>query len=54
METDILDSTIRAYISQLRDNNKLRQVAFFSEKMILAELNYEIHDKELLAFIEVF
>jgi hypothetical protein len=32
----------------------MQPVAFFSRKMSAAELNYEIHDKELLAIVEAF
>jgi hypothetical protein len=29
-------------------------MAYLSRKMALAELNYEVHDKELLAIVEAF
>jgi hypothetical protein len=32
----------------------LRPVVYLSRKMALAELNYEVHDKELLAIVEAF
>lgn len=32
----------------------LRPIAYFSKKMSLAEYNYDIYDKELLAIIKVF
>ncbi|KAL5597079.1 uncharacterized protein BROUX77_007027 [Berkeleyomyces rouxiae] len=34
------------------DDGKLRPVAFFSKKLTPAEVNYEIHDKELLAVVK--
>jgi hypothetical protein len=40
------------YLSQMKDSI-LHLVAFFSRKLILAEYNYEIYDKELLAIINI-
>jgi hypothetical protein len=37
--------------SQYDENGVLRPCAYFSKKNTLAECNYEIHDKELLAII---
>jgi hypothetical protein len=51
---DASNYAIGAYISQLDEKGKLRLVAFFSCKMSLVELNYDIHDKELLAIMEAF
>lgn len=50
IETDASDFAISAILSQYHDK-LLRPVAFMSRKMIPAELNYEIHDKELLAVV---
>jgi RNase H-like domain found in reverse transcriptase len=41
-------------ISQPNLEGRLQPVAFYSRKMIPAELNYKIHNKELLVIIEVF
>jgi RNase H-like domain found in reverse transcriptase len=41
-------------ISQPDSEGRLRPIAFYSQKMIPVELNYKIHDKELLVIIEVF
>jgi hypothetical protein len=54
VETDASDYTIGAYISQPDKQGKLYPIAFYLRKMILAELNYEIHNKELLAVIIYF
>jgi hypothetical protein len=54
MEMDMSNYAIRAYISQLDEKEKLCLVAFFSHKMSLVELNYNIYDKELLAIMKVF
>ncbi|KAI7411517.1 hypothetical protein KC336_g12012 [Hortaea werneckii] len=52
LETDASDKAIGACLSQPDDKGKLRPVAYLSRKMTPAELNYEIHDKELLAIVE--
>ena len=52
VETNALDYTIRVYISQKDNNRKLRPIAFYLRKMNPIELNYKIHNKELLAIVE--
>ena len=54
VETDASDHCIAGILSQFDDEGILRPVAFFSKKMIPAECNYEIYDKELLAIIRSF
>ncbi|KAM0701567.1 hypothetical protein Q7P35_010475 [Cladosporium inversicolor] len=54
VETDTSDKAIRACLSQADDKGKLRLVAYLSRKFTLAESNYKVHDKELLAIIEAF
>jgi hypothetical protein len=51
VETDASDAAMGAVYSQVDERGKLRPVAFFSKKFSPAELNYEIHDKELLAIV---
>jgi len=41
-------------LSQYNKDGKLRPVAFLSQKLAPAELNYEIYNKELLAIIRCF
>jgi len=53
LETDSSDLAIGAVLSQYHDNT-LHPVAFFSRKLTAAEINYEIHDKELLAIVASF
>ena len=36
------------------DDGQLHPVAFHSRKFEVAEINYEIHDKELLAIVDSF
>ncbi|KAM0713385.1 hypothetical protein Q7P37_010347 [Cladosporium fusiforme] len=54
VETDASDYAIGACLSQPNEKRKLRPVAYLSRKMTPAELNYEIHNKELLAIVEAF
>jgi hypothetical protein len=49
LECDASDFALGAVLSQVGDDNKLHPVAFFSRKLLAAEQNYEIYDKELLA-----
>ncbi|MBW0463462.1 hypothetical protein O181_003177 [Austropuccinia psidii MF-1] len=43
--------TLRAYISENVSDSGKHHIAFKSGKLIPAELNYEIHDKELLGIV---
>ncbi|KAE8206768.1 hypothetical protein CF327_g7494, partial [Tilletia walkeri] len=52
VETDASDYAIAAVASQPDENGRLRPVAYRSRKMDPAELNYEIHDKEMLAIVD--
>jgi uncharacterized membrane protein len=53
LETDASDFAIGAVLSQLYIRI-WHPVAFHSRKMAPAEINYEIHDKELLAIVDAF
>jgi len=54
IETDTLDFAIGAVLSQRDDENHLHPVAFYSRKFQPVEINYEIHDKELLVVVDAF
>ena len=54
LETDASDFAIGACLNQKNEQGKLQPVAYYSRKMSPAELNYDIHDKELLAIVEAF
>jgi hypothetical protein len=54
METDALDFVIGAVLSQKGEGKRLHPVAFYSRKFSVVEINYEIHDKELLAIVDSF
>ena len=51
IETDASDYAVAGVISQYSSSNHLHPVAFESRKLQSSELNYEIHDKELLAIV---
>jgi hypothetical protein len=52
IETDASDYAIGAVCSQLDDTNILHPLRYYSQKLNSVELNYDIHDKELLAIIK--
>jgi len=54
IETDASDLAIGAVLSQRDEEGRLHPVAFHSRKFQPAEINYEIHDKELLAIVDAF
>lgn len=52
LQTDASDFAIGAVLCQRNPDTKaLHPVAFYSRKLLPAEINYTIHDKELLAII---
>jgi len=54
METDASQWAIAACLSQSDDGKKGKPVTFHSRKLMPAEGNYDIHDKELLAIVDAF
>ena len=54
METDALDYILTAILSIVNEDNKVHLVAFHSCTFTVAELNYDTHDKELLAIFKAF
>ena len=54
METDALDYALTAILSIVNEDNEVHPVAFHSRTFTIAKLNYDIHDKELLAIFEAF
>lgn len=51
LETDASDFAISGVLSQIHDDGTF-PVGYFLQKLKAAELNYDTHDKELLAIIE--
>ncbi|MBW0590692.1 hypothetical protein O181_130407 [Austropuccinia psidii MF-1] len=50
VETDACDYALGAVLSQISDSGK-HPIAFDSRKLLPADLNYEIHEKEILAIV---
>ena len=53
LETDASNLALGAVISQQRPDRKWHPVAFYSQKLTIPEQNYEIHNKELLAIVDL-
>jgi len=54
METDASDYALTAILSIMTKDNEIHPVAFHSQTFSAPELNYDVHDKELLAIFEAF
>jgi hypothetical protein len=54
VETDASDYALAGILSQTDESGTLHPVAFHSRALQPAKLNYEIHDKELLAIHDCF
>ena len=52
VETDVLDFALGAYLVQ-KYLNKWHLVAYYSRKITLLKLNYNIYNKELLGIVAV-
>jgi hypothetical protein len=54
IETDASDFALGRILSHTAEDKKLHPNAFHSRRFSPAEINYEIHDKELLAIVDCF
>ena len=54
METDALDYALAAILSIVHKDNEVHTVVFHSCTFTAVELNYDTHDKELLAIFKAF
>ena len=54
VETNALDYALAAILSIINEDNEVHPVAFHSCTFTVAELNYDTHDKKLLAIFEAF
>ncbi len=54
LETDSFDYVNDDILSQYDDEETLHSMIYYSKNLSLAECNYEIYDKKLLAIIQVF
>jgi hypothetical protein len=52
VKTNALDKVLRGILLQLQPSGEWHLVAYYSKAMILAEINYLIHNKEMLAIIQ--
>ena len=53
-ETDASDYAITTIFSIILPNGEIHPVAFHSRTLTTSELNYDTHDKEILAIFEAF
>jgi hypothetical protein len=54
VETDASDFALGAVLSQIQETKRLHPVAYHSRKFKPAEINYDVHDKEMLAIVTAF
>jgi len=54
MKTNTSDYALTTILSIVHEENEVHLVFFHSHTFTTVELNYNIHDKELLAIFEVF
>ena len=54
VETDASDYAVASILSTTCPDGEIRPVAFYSRTLTAPELNYDTHDKELLAIFEAF
>ena len=54
METDASDYAVAGILSITCTNGEIRPVAYYSRTLTALELNYDTHNKELLAIFEAF
>jgi len=54
VETDASDLAKGAILSQLEPDNRWHPIAYLSERFTPAELNYDVHDKEMVVIVQCF
>jgi hypothetical protein len=52
-ETNILDKAIKGCISQIREDRILHLITYYSRKLLLTKLNYNVYNKELLTIVDI-
>jgi len=54
VETDASDYVLTAILFIMTKDNEIHPIAFYSRMFSAPELNYDVHNKELLAIFEAF
>ena len=54
LATDTSDFAISGVLQQLDSDGLLHPVAYYSQKLTPSEINYDVHNKELLAVVDSF
>jgi RNase H-like domain found in reverse transcriptase len=54
IKTDASDYALAAILSQVESNGEIHPVTYLSQTFSNTELNYDMHDKELMAIYEAF
>ena len=54
VETNVSDYALAAILFIMTKNNEIHPIAFHSQTFSTPELNYDVHDKELLAIFKAF
>ena len=54
LKTNASNQTIEACISRSNDKKRLHLITFHNKKFTDVELNYELHDKQLLTIADFF
>ena len=54
LKSNASDFALGVVLSQPSEDGRLYHIAFHLRKFTAAEINYEIHDKELLAIVDSF
>ena len=54
METDVSDYALAAILSIMTKDSEIHPIAFHSRTFSAPELNYDVHNKELLAIFKAF
>jgi RNase H-like domain found in reverse transcriptase len=54
IKTDAFDYALTAILSQVESNREIHLVTYLSWTFLDTKLNYDMHDKELMAIYEAF
>ena len=54
IEIDASRIVLNSILSQLDEKKRLYPIIYYSRKFTAPELNYDIHDKELLVIVDSF